>query len=69
MSMYNMCPNCGRRMRRDKDILGYWDGETYICDYCYEDDYDEPDNAYCRACGNSDEWPDCKSYCGKMEDD
>ena len=46
MSRYTMCPECGRRMRRATDMLGYWDGETYICDYCAaeyngDDDYDE----------------------------
>nr|DAI15335.1 MAG TPA: hypothetical protein [Caudoviricetes sp.] len=40
MSRYAMCPNCGHRMRRDKDIFGNWDGETYVCDYCNGDDYD-----------------------------
>ncbi len=45
MSRYFMCPTCGRRMRRVKDILGYWDGETYCCDYCAsEDDCDEYDD-------------------------
>jgi predicted RNA-binding Zn-ribbon protein involved in translation (DUF1610 family) len=34
VSRYAMCPNCGRRMRRYRDFDGYWDGETYICDYC-----------------------------------
>lgn len=38
MSRYAMCPNCGHRMRRDRDMLGYWDGETYICDYCAGND-------------------------------
>ena len=34
MSRYMMCPVCGHRMRRDKDAWGYWDGETYTCDWC-----------------------------------
>ena len=34
MSRYTMCPVCGHRMRRDLDVCGNWDGETYICDYC-----------------------------------
>lgn len=34
MSRYAMCLKCGHRLRRDRDILGYWDGETYVCDYC-----------------------------------
>jgi len=41
MSRYAMCPVCGHRMRRDKDFSGYWDGETYVCDYCNGDDYDD----------------------------
>lgn len=34
MSRYAMCPECGRRLRRDKDEWGLWDGQSYICDYC-----------------------------------
>ena len=45
MSRYAMCPDCGRRLRRDKDILGYWDGESYICDWCAGYDYDEDDSS------------------------
>ncbi len=44
MSRYAMCPDCGHRMRRDRDIYGNWDGETYICDYCNGDDYDKDDS-------------------------
>ena len=46
MSRYAMCPNCGRRLRRAKDIGGYWDGETYYCENCASatDDYDEGDD-------------------------
>ena len=43
MSRYFMCPTCGHRMRRVKDALGFWDGETYCCDYC-SDDYDDDDD-------------------------
>lgn len=38
MSRYAMCPDCGHRMRRYRDAFGYWDGETYICDYCSGND-------------------------------
>lgn len=41
MSRFAMCPNCGHRMRRVKDMWGNWDGETYVCDYCDGDDYDD----------------------------
>ena len=44
MSRYAMCPDCGHRMRRDKDIFGNWDGETYVCDYCSGNDYDDYDD-------------------------
>lgn len=44
MSRYTMCPVCGHRMRRDKDLSGWWDGETYVCDYCGGDDFDEDDD-------------------------
>lgn len=36
-------------MRRTYDITGYWDGETYICDYCadeYGDDEEEGLSVY-----------------------
>ena len=39
-----MCPDCGHRMRRDRDSFGDWDGETYICDYCADADYDDHDD-------------------------
>ena len=48
MSRYAMCPNCGHRLRRDVDIFGNWDGETYICDRCaseYDDDVGEEDES------------------------
>lgn len=41
MSRYAMCPEHGRRMRRVLDDFGNWDGETYSCDSCGEDDYDD----------------------------
>lgn len=45
MSRYVMCPDCGHRMRRAKDeIFGTWDGESYICDYCAGDEYDDDDD-------------------------
>ena len=43
---YAMCPRCGRRLRREKNIWGDWDGETYVCDHCAAeaDDYDFEDD-------------------------
>ncbi len=43
-----MCHICGRRMRRVKDIFGYWDGETYCCDHCscVNDDDEQGLNVY-----------------------
>ena len=41
MSRYAMCPECGHRMRRVLDSWGNWDGETYCCDYCAGDDYED----------------------------
>lgn len=43
MSRYAMCPVCGRKLRRERDILGDWDGETYVCDHCagIEDESDD----------------------------
>ena len=41
MSRYAMCPVCGHRMRRELDLFGNWDGETYSCDYCAGDDYED----------------------------
>ena len=41
MSRYAMCPRCGHRMRRVINDWGFWDGETYACDWCnggYGDD-------------------------------
>lgn len=38
MSRYEMCPDCGHRMRRVYDSWGTWDGSTYQCDYCSYDD-------------------------------
>lgn len=46
MSRYATCPDCGRRLRRDKDEWGLWDGQTYICDHCASircDEYDDDD--------------------------
>lgn len=44
MSRFTMCPECGHRMRRDKNIWGLWDGETYVCDYCSCNDDDDDDD-------------------------
>lgn len=49
MSKYAMCPDCGRRLRRVKDIFGNWDGETYTCDHCsteYDDEEEDSLNVY-----------------------
>lgn len=34
MSRFAMCPVCGHRLTRVKDMWGKWDGESYFCDYC-----------------------------------
>ena len=44
MSRYAMCPECGHRMRRVLDSWGNWDGETYCCDYCAGDDYEDDED-------------------------
>ena len=44
MSRYVMCPECGHRMRILRDEWGNWDGESYVCEYCGEDDYDDGDS-------------------------
>ena len=60
MSRFAMCPVCGHRMRRDRDIFGNWDGETYVCDYCSDGDgNDVPEG--CRACGGP--YPNCTDSC------
>ncbi len=41
MSRYAMCPVCGHRMRRYTNSIGYWDGETYECDYCNSSNCDD----------------------------
>ena len=67
MSRYAMCPECGHRMRRVRDIFGDWDGETYTCDYCdsdYDDDDDIPEG--CAACGG--DWPNCTTSCPMYDD-
>ena len=65
MSRYAMCPTCGHRMRRDYDVFGNWDGETYICDYCAsEEEKDIPEG--CAACGGP--YPDCKTSCPLFDD-
>lgn len=43
MSRFQMCPECGHRLSRVKDMWGNWDGETYQCDYCATESYDEDD--------------------------
>ena len=50
MSRYAMCQFCGRRLHRDIDTLGNWDGESYICYHCFDptndDDDDDDDDEY-----------------------
>jgi len=44
MSRFAMCPICGHRMSRVKDMWGNWDGETYTCEFCHgvaDEDYEE----------------------------
>lgn len=65
MSRFPTCPVCGRRLRKDRDFSGYWDGETYVCDYCSENDDDIPEG--CRACGG--DYPDCTEGCPMFDDD
>lgn len=43
MSRFQMCPECGHRLSRVKDLWGNWDGETYQCDYCAAESYDDED--------------------------
>lgn len=65
MSRYAMCPNCGRRLRRVLDFWGNWDGETYQCDYCTDDDDGMPEG--CAACGNP-AYPNCMDSCPMYDD-
>ncbi len=44
MSRYLMCPNCGHRLSRYYDRYGNWDGETYTCNYCASEDYENDDD-------------------------
>ena len=44
MSRFAMCPDCGHRLSRVKDIWGNWDGETYVCNYCSGNDSDDDEN-------------------------
>lgn len=41
---YVTCESCGRRMNRDYDSDGRWDGETYYCKYCIEKEENEDDD-------------------------
>lgn len=47
MSRYAMCPNCGRRMYRVKDLEGNWDRETYTCYHCSGEEYTEEEPEEC----------------------
>ena len=53
MARFAMCPDCGHRMRKSRDMFGRWDGE-YICDYCDRDDDGEHDA--CPECGSTMYW-------------
>ena len=59
MSRFQMCPECGHRLSRVKDMWGNWDGETYRCDYCAGegyDDYDEDDSESLSLSEAADIW-------------
>lgn len=66
MARYVMCPDCGHRMSRDYDMYGYWDGESYICNYCDSDDDDDDIPECCLACGNN--YPECTFGCSLFDD-
>lgn len=57
MSRFAMCPDCGHRLSRVKDSFGYWDEETYICNYCSdEDEYNEYDEESLSVFEAADIW-------------
>lgn len=67
MSRYVMCPDCGRRMNRYKDMWGDWDGESYICYHCAGDSDEEEYDVGCAACGNPS-YPKCKTSCPMFDE-
>ena len=58
MSRYLMCPECGHRLRRVYSSSGYWDGETYTCDFCnaMENDEDSCDEESISLSDAADIW-------------
>ena len=57
---YAMCPRCGRRLHRQKDIWGDWDGETYICERCATEAENDDARPYkvCPNCDGTMYWED-----------
>lgn len=41
MSRYEMCQICGHRLHRYYNEWGYWDGETYYCQYCADEESED----------------------------
>ncbi|MBO4579336.1 MAG: hypothetical protein J5715_04185 [Clostridiales bacterium] len=63
---YTMCSKCGHRMRRFKDEWGLWDGMTYTCDFCRNEDDEEGVPEGCQACGGP--YPNCIEGCNMFDD-
>ena len=66
MSRYLMCPECGHRLRRVYSSNGYWDGETYTCDFCNAMENDE--NSYDEESISLSDAADIWASNGKDED-
>lgn len=74
---YAVCPQCGATaIGHDEieEIFGYRYGGTKPQSWCRDcrsssSSSREEINDFCRSCGDSDEWPECKSYCGMFQDD
>lgn len=47
MSRYAMCPTCGHRMKRYFGEYGVWDGMTYFCPNCSDDEGDDGESISC----------------------
>ena len=45
MSRYAMCPVCGRRLHRTRDLWGDWDGESYTCEYCANNNFEDDEGS------------------------
>ena len=67
MSRYATCPFCGHRMRRVRDLGGFWDGETYQCDWCARENYDDDEDEDTETL-SVDEAADIWASQGKDED-